>query len=156
MRRRQTPVVVLVVTAVVAFQVHFGWSDDSRVAHAAATQSPVVPAPPARAATITVDELKKLHASGAVLVVDVRPADIYRAGRIAGAVSVPLASLDDRTAELRALVRGRLIVTYCSCPGDHSSVAAAEQLAAKGIGPVKALAGGYPAWVVGGGRTEKG
>jgi rhodanese-related sulfurtransferase len=51
--------------------------------------------------------------AGEVLVLDVRPAEEYRAGHIAGAVSVPLQGLQQR---LGALPRDREIVAYCRGP----------------------------------------
>ncbi len=50
---------------------------------------------------------------GEVTVVDVRPAEEYRAGHIQGAISVPLAELKDRIAELP---REQEIVAYCRGP----------------------------------------
>ena len=51
--------------------------------------------------------------SGAVTLVDVRPAEEYLAGHIAGAVSLPLPQLLRRLAELPA---GRDVVAYCRGP----------------------------------------
>jgi len=51
--------------------------------------------------------------AGEVLVLDVRPAEEYRAGHITGAVSVPLQELLQR---LGALPKDREIVAYCRGP----------------------------------------
>lgn len=58
---------------------------------------------------------------GLVTVVDVRPAEEYRAGHIAGAISIPLRELQDRLAELprdqemEALVRfGVFLGVFCT------------------------------------------
>ena len=51
--------------------------------------------------------------AGEVLVLDVRPVEEYRAGHIAGAVSVPLQELQQR---LGALPKDREIVAYCRGP----------------------------------------
>jgi rhodanese-related sulfurtransferase len=51
--------------------------------------------------------------AGEVLVLDVRPAEEYRAGHIAGAVSIPLQELRQR---LGALPKDREIVAYCRGP----------------------------------------
>ena len=51
--------------------------------------------------------------SGEVTVLDVRPAEEYRAAHIAGAVSVPLKELEARLASLQ---KGRQIVAYCRGP----------------------------------------
>ena len=51
--------------------------------------------------------------AGEVIVLDVRPAEEYRAGHILGAVSVPLKELEKR---LDSLPRDRDIVAYCRGP----------------------------------------
>ena len=51
--------------------------------------------------------------SGDAVVVDLRPADEYEAGHIAGAISIPLAELEAHLAELPAGVE---IVAYCRGP----------------------------------------
>jgi rhodanese-related sulfurtransferase len=51
--------------------------------------------------------------AGEVTVLDVRPAEEYRAGHIAGAVSLPLKQLEKR---LKSLPRDREIVAYCRGP----------------------------------------
>ena len=63
-------------------------------------------------ARVTVQELKKLQASDAVVVVDVRAAESYAEGHIPGALSVPLDDLKDHLARLKAL--NKPIVTYCA------------------------------------------
>jgi rhodanese-related sulfurtransferase len=56
------------------------------------------------------DELLRRAAAGEVTVVDVRPREEYAAGHIPGAVSIPLAELTDRLAELPADTE---VVAYC-------------------------------------------
>jgi rhodanese-related sulfurtransferase/DNA-binding transcriptional ArsR family regulator len=56
--------------------------------------------------------LERVH-SGDAVVVDLRPAEEYDAGHIAGAISIPLAELRARLAELPAEVE---IVAYCRGP----------------------------------------
>jgi rhodanese-related sulfurtransferase len=55
-------------------------------------------------------ELLRRAGAGQVTVIDVRPAEEYAAGHIPGAVSVPLAELPDRLADLPA---DTAIVAYC-------------------------------------------
>jgi rhodanese-related sulfurtransferase len=64
------------------------------------------------AARIAVAELKKLHAAGTVVVVDVRSAAAYREAHAAGALSAPLDVVASRAAELKAA--GKTVVTYCT------------------------------------------
>lgn len=56
--------------------------------------------------------VRRLRA-GEVMLLDVRPAEEYRAGHIPGAVSLPLKDLDKR---LKSLPKGREIVAYCRGP----------------------------------------
>jgi rhodanese-related sulfurtransferase len=56
--------------------------------------------------------LARVHA-GEVMVLDVRPAEEYRAAHIAGAISVPLKELE---ARLETLPKDREVVAYCRGP----------------------------------------
>lgn len=68
--------------------------------------------------------------SGAVTVLDVRPAEEYRAGHIPGALSVPLEELERRLAELP---RDREVVAYCRGPYCVMAIDAVELLRKKGF-----------------------
>jgi rhodanese-related sulfurtransferase len=85
------------------------------------------------------------------LVLDVRDAEEYTEGHLAGAVN---SLLDDLASA--ALPTDRLIVTYCNMhnPGYSRGERAAEELGARGYRAV-ALEGGYPAWAEGGHPVEK-
>jgi rhodanese-related sulfurtransferase/DNA-binding transcriptional ArsR family regulator len=67
---------------------------------------------------------------GAVTVLDVRPVEEYRAGHIAGAISIPLAELKDRLADLP---RDQEIVAYCRGPYCVFAAQAVELLRAHGF-----------------------
>ena len=67
---------------------------------------------------------------GEVTVVDVRPAEEYRAGHIQGAISVPLEELKDRIAELP---RDQEIVAYCRGPYCVWAAQAAQLLRKQGF-----------------------
>jgi rhodanese-related sulfurtransferase len=58
-------------------------------------------------------ELLERVRSGDAVVVDLRPAEEYEAGHIAGAISIPLAEIESHLAELPAGVE---IVAYCRGP----------------------------------------
>src|SRR5260370_3599669 len=63
---------------------------------------------------ISGDELlARLRSGEPLVVVDVRPAEEYQAAHVAGAVSIPLAELEQR---LRELPREREVVAYCRVP----------------------------------------
>ncbi|MFE7276141.1 ArsR/SmtB family transcription factor [Streptomyces sp. NPDC057623] len=61
-------------------------------------------------AEVTHEELRARVAAGAVVVLDVRPVEEYRAGHIPGAVSIPVEELADRIDELPEETE---IVVYC-------------------------------------------
>ncbi len=103
-------------------------------------------------------EFQRLFDAGKVLVVDVRDRASYETGRIAQAVHVTLDELEAdplSVSDVKRLARGRLVVTYCSCPTEASSLRAARVLVAGGV-HAKALIGGYPKWAAAGGRVEHG
>jgi rhodanese-related sulfurtransferase/DNA-binding transcriptional ArsR family regulator len=79
------------------------------------------------------DERRELLArigAGAVTLVDVRPAEEYRAGHLPGARSIPLAELEARLAELPP---GREVVAYCRGPYCSMARTAAEVLSSAGF-----------------------
>lgn len=71
---------------------------------------------------------------GMVAVLDVRPPEEYRAGHLPGALSIPLADLRQRLAELP---RDREFVAYCRGPYCVLSVEAVEILRAEGFRAVR-------------------
>ena len=103
---------------------------------------------------VPADEFGRLYRGGEVVVLDVRSAGEYVAGHIPGAILAPLIDLEARAADLRRLAKP--VVTYCSCPAEESSLAAAAAMARLGIKGVRALTGGFDGWVSGGGAVVKG
>ncbi len=104
-------------------------------------------------ARISVEEALARHREGQrVAFVDARhPADWRRAvDRLPGACRLS----PDPDDTLPILPAGRMVVTYCSCPGETSSAAAARVLRAGGYGSVRVLAGGLRAWRRAGGPVE--
>ena len=80
--------------------------------------------------------------SGEVTVLDVRPAEEYRAAHIPGAVSVPLKELEER---LGSLPRDREVVAYCRGPYCVLAPEAVKLLRARGYRAV-ALGDGVAEW----------
>jgi rhodanese-related sulfurtransferase len=80
------------------------------------------------------EALLGLVREGAVTVLDVRPAEEYNAGHIAGAISIPLKELQLRFSDLP---RDQEIVAYCRGPYCVLSVQAVEMLRAKGFKAVR-------------------
>ncbi len=88
------------------------------------------------------DELfARLHL-GNVVVLDVRPEAEYRAGHVAGALSVPIDALERRIADLP---RDRDIVAYCRGPWCVYAYDAVAQLRARGL-RARRLVDGFPEW----------
>jgi rhodanese-related sulfurtransferase len=75
-------------------------------------------------------ELLRRVQAGAVTLLDVRPAEEYRSGHIAGAVSIPLPELKRR---LRELPKRRQIVAYCRGPYCVMAMEAVDILRSRGF-----------------------
>ena len=131
-----------------------GMFHKSRVlrAHAVAQETPQV-------ATISVDELKaKLNNNQPVTIIDVRSSEGFANSTttIKGSIHFKVRRLKSRLAfpPLKDLPRDREIVTYCSCPKDESSIAAAQILQAAGFQRVRVLQGGWNEWVKANGPVQ--
>jgi rhodanese-related sulfurtransferase len=101
---------------------------------------------------ITADELKaKLNGNQPVTIIDVRGAEAYSAASttIKGAIHYKTRKLKYRLnyPPLKGLPKDREIVTYCSCPKDEASIAAAQILQASGFKRVRVLQGGWQEWI---------
>jgi len=97
------------------------------------------------------DELLRRVRGGEVTVLDVRPAEEYRAGHIPGALSVPLGELKKRLAELP---KNREVVAYCRGPYCVMSIDAVELLRKKGF-KARRLEQGVVDWRARGWRVER-
>ena len=110
--------------------------------------------PPGQELLIEYAEFQPLHETKSVLVVDVRDADSFANGRIPGAMHVPVRDIETKLGSVKKAAKGRVIVTYCSCPTEASSLRAAKALSTAGL-TAKALVGGFPTWVQSGGAIER-
>jgi rhodanese-related sulfurtransferase/DNA-binding MarR family transcriptional regulator len=88
------------------------------------------------------DELLGRVRTGAVTVLDVRPAEEYEAGHIPGAISVPLEDLERKLSELP---RDQEIVAYCRGPYCVLAIQAVEILRKRGFHAVR-LEDGVQDW----------
>ena len=88
------------------------------------------------------EELLKMVRRGDTVVIDVRPAEEYEAGHIAGAVNVPLDSLP---RYLRKLPKEQEIVAYCRGPYCMLAFEAVDKLRKKGL-QARRLEDGFPEW----------
>jgi rhodanese-related sulfurtransferase len=97
-------------------------------------------------------ELLRRAKDGEVTVLDVRPAEEYRAGHLPGSVSVPLRELKKRLSEFS---KSREIVAYCRGPYCVMAIEAVELLRKKGFRAHR-LEEGVAEWKVRGLRVETG
>jgi rhodanese-related sulfurtransferase/DNA-binding MarR family transcriptional regulator len=95
-----------------------------------------------RLSTVSRDELARRLRDGDVVVLDVRPEPEFRAGHVAGAVSLPAAEL---TRRLRHLPKDRAVVAYCRGPYCVYADDAVRALTRRGYQAAR-LEDGYPEW----------
>jgi len=98
------------------------------------------------------EELLRRVRDGEVTVLDVRPAEEYRAGHIPGALSVPVSELK---ARLRELPKAREVVAYCRGPYCVMALEAVQLLRAKGF-EAHRMEQGVVDWRARGWRVEAG
>ena len=108
------------------------------------------PAPPVN--MIGAEELKaKLERNEAVTVIDVRSSEGFANSgtTVKGSIHFKLRKLKSRLRypPLKDLPRNAEIVTYCACPSDESSIAAAQILQTNGFKNVRVLQGGWSEWL---------
>lgn len=101
---------------------------------------------------ITAEELKaKVASNHPLTIIDVRSSEGFAASSttVKGAIHFKVRKIRARLAfpPLKDLPRDREIVTYCACPNDQSSIAAAQILKASGFTRVKVLQGGWHEWL---------
>ena len=94
--------------------------------------------------------LARLRSGEPLLVVDVRPAEEYRAGHVPGALSIPLIELEGR---LRELPSDREIVAYCRGPYCAYAPEAVRMLRGRGF-RARILEDGLPEWAAAGHPVE--
>jgi len=100
---------------------------------------------------VSAAELHALMQKGEAVAVDVRGSVPYEHGHIVGAVWMPLGLMSQRGGELP---EDKLIVAYCTCKAEETSLEAALLLSSLGFGKVAVLHGGYPQWMEAGLPTE--
>ena len=118
-----------------------------------------VPAAKPKVELISADELKtKLAKNEPVTIIDVRASQAYADSdtKIKGAIHVKLRRLKSRLAfpPLNRVPRDREIITYCACPSEETSLAAAQVLVDAGFKRVRALKGGWDGWRKVNGQVE--
>ena len=108
---------------------------------------------------ITAEELKaKLDKNEPVTIIDLRAIDAFvnSPNKIKGAIHVKERRLRYRLSfsPFKDIPRDREVVTYCACASDEISVRAAQVLLDAGFKRVRALKGGWQAWLKVGGQVD--
>ena len=91
--------------------------------------------------SVTTDELAEKRAHGKIVLIDVREPYEFAAGRVKGAVNIPLGTLPDKFAKL-----DRQRDTYVICQTGHRSASAVRQLKRAGFEHPINVKGGMSAW----------
>jgi len=99
---------------------------------------------------IEAGDAKALIEKGQAVMIDVRSKDAYDMSHVEGATSVPLVELESRLGELP---KDKMIVAYCTCGAEATSMGAVEKLKKAGFTKVAALKGGLAAWQGVGGKV---
>ena len=108
---------------------------------------------------ISAEELKtKMTSNQPLMIIDVRSSEGYAnsGNTMKGSIHFKLRRLKARLAfpPLKDLPKDREIITYCACPNDESSIAAAQILQANGFKRVRVLQGGWQEWLKAKGPVE--
>ena len=98
------------------------------------------------------EDLLQRARAGEVVVLDVRPREEYAAGHVEGALSLPLAEIERRLAELP---RRKEIVAYCRGPYCFFAAEAVRLLRRRGLRALR-LREGFPEWRDAGLPVEEG
>lgn len=105
---------------------------------------------------VLIEEVQQVRAAGG-LIVDARSPELYAAGAIEGAVSLPMVDIEAVLPEfLSRFGKDTLIVTYCSGFGCPDSFDLGVRLIAAGYRDVRIFEGGYPEWRDAGLPTSRG
>lgn len=93
---------------------------------------------------INTDQLTRLVNKENAKLIDVRSADVYKAGHIVNAINIPLQDIINNKAQLSTLKK-RPVITYCD--RGISSQTACKKLTEQGVDQVFNLTGGIQAWI---------
>ncbi|MBN2399118.1 MAG: hypothetical protein JXI33_02125 [Candidatus Aminicenantes bacterium] len=99
-------------------------------------------------AEVDVDFVSQLGVDPGTMLLDARPAELFRQGHIPGALSLPLPSFDeDITARLAHMRAARLLIIYCTGPDCNDSYELALKLQEKGCNDLLLYRGGIEDWL---------
>jgi rhodanese-related sulfurtransferase len=95
---------------------------------------------------ILLDEVQQLMTEGGLLI-DARSPELFEAGHIEGAISLPLVDIETVLPDFsRRVDKDRTVVTYCSGFGCPDSFDLGVRLIETGYSDVRVFEGGYPEW----------
>jgi rhodanese-related sulfurtransferase len=92
--------------------------------------------------------MAKLDAGELVAFLDDRSPSAWSTShtKIPGALRVPPGEEEQHLAQLAAVPKSATVVTYCTCPDEHSSARVARTLNDRGWREARPLKGGFDAW----------
>jgi len=106
--------------------------------------------------TVTTDEAKQIADSFSHIILDARKTSDYTAGRIPGAMSLPVSDLDTHIASISALLTPEQpILVYCSGQECEESLELGAILITHGYTNITLFAGGMAAWIEAGYTLER-
>ena len=95
---------------------------------------------------VLLNEVQQLMTDGGLLV-DARSPELFAAGHIKGAISLPFVDIDEVLADFIARTdQDQVVVTYCSGFGCPDSFDLGMRLIEEGFSDVRVFEGGYPEW----------
>lgn len=96
--------------------------------------------------TITLDQAAELSFDGATLFVDAREPEMFREGRIEGAINLPAHDYEQALPALTDQLAGKRLIVYCDGGACESSMMVARKLIEAGHADVLVYPGGWPEW----------
>ena len=95
---------------------------------------------------VVLDEVQQLMNAGGLLI-DARSPELFAAGHIEGAISLPMVDIEEVLADFIARIdRDQVVMTYCSGFGCPDSFDLGMRLIEEGFSDVRVFEGGYPGW----------
>jgi rhodanese-related sulfurtransferase len=92
-------------------------------------------------------QVKELYDRKEIIIVDAREGKSYAEGHISGAISLPLADIDQQLSGFtKGVPPGAMIVVYCNGFDCHDSMTLGKRLLQGGFQQVYIFEGGYPEW----------
>jgi rhodanese-related sulfurtransferase len=110
-------------------------------------------APQDDAPRISLADAKKDFDEGTAIFFDVRTEENYKEEHAKGALNVTFDNMKEKT---KNIPKDKKIITYCSCPNEHSAALMVVELKKKGYKNVFAMLGGTLAWKNAGYPMESG